>query len=168
MRTWFNVDYSYGMPRNTVSAPSYSCPAAVLPTPSPTAAPTPAPWCHTTGTNYFATSRLYVNGYISSPNGQQALVVQMDGNMVHWNMATFPHIDFATNTAGIFNFNSVFAQMQADGNFVLYRNDIGGGYTPLWHTNSHGNPGSHLAVQDDGNVVVYSPTCQALWSMWHS
>ena len=41
--------------------------------------------------------------------------------------------------------------MQEDGNLVLY--DVGG--TALWHTSTHGSPGAYLAVQDDGNVVVY-------------
>jgi hypothetical protein len=41
--------------------------------------------------------------------------------------------------------------MQDDGNFVLYDQDN----APVWASNTDGNPGAYLAVQDDGNVVVY-------------
>ena len=43
------------------------------------------------------------------------------------------------------------AIMQDDGNFVLYDQDN----EPVWASNTGGNPGAYLAVQDDGNVVVY-------------
>ncbi len=41
--------------------------------------------------------------------------------------------------------------MQGDGNFVLYdqNND------PVWASGTAGNPGADLAVQEDGNLVVY-------------
>ena len=41
--------------------------------------------------------------------------------------------------------------MQDDGNFVLYDQNN----EPVWATNTAGNPGAHLAIQDDGNIVVY-------------
>ena len=34
----------------------------------------------------------------------------------------------------------------------------------VWHTSTHGHPGSVLAVQDDGNLVVYGPGTVALWA----
>ena len=36
--------------------------------------------------------------------------------------------------------------MQADGNLVLYN-----GRTPVWFTETQGNSGAYLVVQDDGN-----------------
>ncbi|MFC3690379.1 hypothetical protein [Aquipuribacter hungaricus] len=41
--------------------------------------------------------------------------------------------------------------MQADGNLVLYR-----GQTPLWSSETSGNPGAFAVMQGDGNLVVYS------------
>ena len=41
--------------------------------------------------------------------------------------------------------------MQTDGNLVLY--DTSG--QPHWASNTQGNPGAFLNVQDDGNLVVY-------------
>jgi hypothetical protein len=56
--------------------------------------------------------------------------------------------------------------MQQDGNFVLYDRHVnhGGGLgTPVWSTNTWGNPGAYLGMQNDGNLVVYlGPT--PLWA----
>lgn len=41
--------------------------------------------------------------------------------------------------------------MQGDGNFVIYNWADG----PVWSSNTYGNPGSKLVMQDDGNLVVY-------------
>jgi hypothetical protein len=41
--------------------------------------------------------------------------------------------------------------MQGDGNFVLYSTSG----VPLFNTQTHRFPGASLAVQDDGNLVVY-------------
>lgn len=50
--------------------------------------------------------------------------------------------------------------MQGDGNFVLYNPS----YVPMFYTGTSGHPGSFLAVQDDGNLVIYGPNGQgALW-----
>lgn len=35
---------------------------------------------------------------------------------------------------------------------------------PLWSSRTHGHPGSVLAVQDDGNLVVYGPGNRAIWA----
>jgi hypothetical protein len=55
-----------------------------------------------------------------------------------------------------------FAQMQEDGNFVIYRGDS----TPYDATNTAGNSGAYLNIQDDGNVVLYSASHVPLWSPW--
>ncbi len=46
------------------------------------------------------------------------------------------------------------AIMQSDGNFVLYMS--GGG--PLWSTGTSGTGATYLAVQSDGNTVLYAAT----------
>jgi hypothetical protein len=49
---------------------------------------------------------------------------------------------------------------QGDGNLVLYRNSDG---VPLWNTGTFGNPGE-VAMQGDGNLVVYNAAGQPVWS----
>lgn len=49
--------------------------------------------------------------------------------------------------------------MQGDGNFVLYT----ASNVPLFHTRTNGRAGAYLAVQDDGNLVVYQGGA-ARWS----
>ena len=34
----------------------------------------------------------------------------------------------------------------------------------IWSSNTWGNPGSHLVLQDDGNVVIYRPDGAPIWS----
>ncbi len=48
--------------------------------------------------------------------------------------------------------------MQSDGNLVWYE-----GSRVVWHTNTDGNPGARLVVQNDGNAVIYSSSNRALW-----
>jgi hypothetical protein len=51
-------------------------------------------------------------------------------------------------------------EMQAsDGNLVLRD----GSQNPLWSSGSVGHPGAYLAVQDDGNVVIYDGA-----AVWHT
>ena len=47
--------------------------------------------------------------------------------------------------------------MQVDGNLVLYHVDN----TPAWDSSTFGE-GIFLAVQDDGNVVLYKPIVPVL------
>jgi hypothetical protein len=50
------------------------------------------------------------------------------------------------------------AEVQKDGNFVLYTSD-----KPVWHTNTKGRKNVRLVVQDDGNLVLYAAN-GAAWS----
>jgi hypothetical protein len=55
-----------------------------------------------------------------------------------------------------------FAQMQSDGNFVLYT----GGDVARWATNTSGYGSSaFLNLQNDGNLVVYYNTNVPIWSI---
>jgi hypothetical protein len=49
--------------------------------------------------------------------------------------------------------------MQLDGNLVMYTTSN----RAIRSTNTHGNPGAFLAVQDDGNLVIYSKAKKPLW-----
>ena len=52
-----------------------------------------------------------------------------------------------------------YVAMQDDGNFVIY--DASG--TPIWHTNTWGNPGAYLTIHDDGNMAIYAAGGHLLW-----
>lgn len=82
------------------------------------------------------------------------------------------------------------AEMQGDGNFVVYRANgtpkwasgtdgraIGGVIMqgdgnlvmydpggPVWSSGTHGHPGAFLVMQDDGNLVIYDPNGTPLWA----
>jgi lysozyme len=104
--------------------------------------------------------------------GQNTLVMQDDGNLVlygpHgalWSSAT-PGTD-ALNAPGrllagqfLHSANGRFRlAQQGDGNLVLY-----GDGQPIWATGTDGNPGATLALQTDGNLVVYDINNQPIWS----
>jgi hypothetical protein len=55
--------------------------------------------------------------------------------------------------------------MQLDGNLVLYRSADHGGAAG-WASATDGNSGAYLNVQDDANMVIYSPNDVPLWSVW--
>ena len=88
---------------------------------------------------------------ITSPNGQQVLVHQHDGNVVLYSAGKAV---WQTKTVGRDTDNVVF---QSDGNFVVY-----GEGRALWHTGTYGK-GQVLAVQDDANLVVYG-TEKPVWA----
>ncbi|SDI97803.1 D-mannose binding lectin [Frankineae bacterium MT45] len=57
--------------------------------------------------------------------------------------------------------------MQADGNLVVYENELvgtGSAVVAIWSSRTNGNPGAHFQLQSDGNAVVYSAGNKALWS----
>lgn len=52
--------------------------------------------------------------------------------------------------------------MQGDGNLVLYLYTKDGKVTPKWSTSTN-TPGSYVAMQSDGNFVVYRPNGTPAW-----
>ncbi|MFD0532324.1 hypothetical protein ACFQ1I_46420 [Kitasatospora arboriphila] len=104
-------------------------------------------------------SRLNTCSYGASPNGVYHLMQQQDGNLVLYGPAN--HVLWATGTAQqvIGDYSHRYAQMQYDGNFVVYD-----GNTPVWASNTAGFPEARLVLQDDGNLVIYSGSGQPVWS----
>lgn len=49
---------------------------------------------------------------------------------------------------------------QGDGNLVIYN----GGGSPIWATNTDGNPGAYSVMQNDGNFVVYNSGGGPIWA----
>jgi hypothetical protein len=102
---------------------------------------------------------------LPSPDELYSLFMQFDGNVVllYGNGAP-PPVVWATHTNGITPGEFI---MQTDGNLVLY--DSSG--QAHWDSNTWGNPGAFLNVQNDGNVVVYragSTTETANNALWEA
>jgi RHS repeat-associated protein len=120
----------------------------------------------------------------TSGTGYSPLELQDDGNLVlyqfkwqtgtyrTWNGAKWPYdscyvggVLFAgqqltegqclENTS-----NSTFAVL-TNGDLQMYDRLLG---QITWHSNTYGNPGAHLIMQSDGNLVIYSAGGVALWS----
>jgi surface antigen len=102
--------------------------------------------------------RLNANQYILSGNGQYALLMQRDGNLVlygHgqdgpgralWNSGTAGH-------------NGANLVVQGDGNIVIYHDG-----KALWSTKTYGTSVNRLVVQGDGNLVAYNGSSEAKWA----
>lgn len=52
------------------------------------------------------------------------------------------------------------ATMQSDGNFVVYRVADS---VAIWNTGTVGTGADHIVMQDDGNLVLYTPDGRAVW-----
>lgn len=91
---------------------------------------------------------LTVNQYIQSPDHRLKLVMQDDGNLVLYG----PNSSlWSSDTAG---HGAVRATLQTDGNLCLYPQD-GGAVWSSDTANSGVTSQGALALQDDGNLVIY-------------
>ena len=113
------------------------------------------------------TPTLFPGDSITSPNGQYALTLQPDGNLVLdqllGNGSTL--LLWASNTAGS---SAVEALMQTDGNLVIYGTDKpNGSYQVLWASNTSGHAGATLAVQNDGTLAITrAGGGTPIWAPW--
>jgi exopolysaccharide biosynthesis protein len=82
---------------------------------------------------------------ITSPNGVHRLAMQSDGNLVAYDGGSVAWAS-GTNPAG------AAAVMQSDGNFVVYNSSN----TPLWASDTSGNPGAYFTVGNTGEFGVLS------------
>jgi hypothetical protein len=99
-----------------------------------------------------------------SPNGRYVLGMQADGNLGLLDVQT-RQLLWTSRSGGN---AGAFAAMGADGNFVVLSATsapVGGGAQQiLFQTGTHGDPATHIVVQDDGSAVVYSGGGAPLWS----
>lgn len=91
---------------------------------------------------------------VTACNGAVRLVLQYDGNAVLYNRAGRALWHTKTNGKP-----SSFLFM-APGGWLT----VSAGQTYLWSSNNAGSAGAYLAVQDDGNMVIYSRDDVALWA----
>jgi LysM repeat protein len=100
-----------------------------------------------------AGQNLAVGQSLESSNGY-VLTLQSDGNLV---LNDGSQVVWAAGTNGS---GATSANLQDDGNFVLYSPSG----SLAWESGSSGNPGARLVVQSDRNVVVYAAGGNAVWS----
>ena len=98
---------------------------------------------------------LSLNKYLVSPNGQNRLYMQGDGNLVLRNASTQKAL-WASGTNGK---GAVKLVLQTDGNLVLYTSSG----QPVWATNTVGKGSNALRVNDNGSLVLYAGSA-VVWS----
>jgi hypothetical protein len=108
--------------------------------------------------------------YLTSNNMQYMLVLQGDNNLVLYRVSDW-HVLWASNTntpvpsTGVCNAcYALTLVMKSDGNLVLisHKSVPFGTGNLVWQSNTSGNKGSTLVLQDDGNLVIY-PATNATW-----
>jgi len=93
-------------------------------------------------------------GKLISPDGQYALIMQTDGNLVDY---SWPRALWASNTA---NHSGAYLAMQSDGNLVVYAP----GGVALWASNTAGHSGAYLVLQNDANMIIRGADGSVLWA----
>jgi hypothetical protein len=156
-------------PQSTPTSIPTSTPASTptsTPTPTPTALATPTriAWgCSNQG--FFARmnggATLPPGGCAIASNWNTVLIMQLDGNLVIYDFYAKPL--WGSNTMG--GNKDRFAAMQQDGNFCIYPN-YPEMHNALWCSNTSGHSGAFLAVQDNGNIVVYD--AEGVRSLWET
>lgn len=102
------------------------------------------------GDRLSAGQRLNLGESIYSLNQSFRLTLQSDGNLVLRNLRA-PGAPIYWHTAS-HNKGVAYAEMQGDGNFVLYRQDR----FPVWHSASAASGARHATVVDDGSFVLHA------------
>ncbi len=104
---------------------------------------------------------------LTSPDGRYTAFLQYDGGfLLFWGAlpgrlhGTMWASDYAGAPAPIAGGGTAYtADMQTDGNFVVYQTGGGQERTPVWATGTpRGQGGYHAAMQADGNFVLYEGT----------
>ena len=99
--------------------------------------------------------RLYGGDFVQAERAACRLVFQTDGNLVAYSNGE-EYWSAGTQAAA----RGGWAEMQADGNFVVY--DAAG--VAQWSTGTVGNPDARVVMEDDCNVVVSAPGGAQLWA----
>jgi hypothetical protein len=90
---------------------------------------------------------------VKSSNGSYILIMQSDGNLVIYRSGS--GAIWSSRTNGSSGASAIF---QSDSNFVVYRS----GKSPC-HSSTTNSGGTIMYMQNDGNLVMYSSSGQAVW-----
>jgi surface antigen len=93
--------------------------------------------------------------YLTAQDNEFQLAMQSDGNLVLYNR--FGRALWSSNTAG--NPGAYLVNQPSDGNLVVYGTDG----QPLWATYTEGDRGDALRLENNGNLLVTSPSDRVLW-----
>jgi hypothetical protein len=88
------------------------------------------------------------------------LTYQHDGNFV---LYIGGQAKWATNTSSLFS-SPDFVVFQEDGNLVVYHFNVFGSEVPAWASGTNGKGATTLALQHDGNLVIYTAQGKVLWA----
>src|SRR5262245_33419794 len=102
-----------------------------------------------------ANAVIHPDSAVSSPSGHVVFSNRGGGAL-----SLFVNGEPVWTTQGAPGADRGIAIMQGDGDFVAYD----GNMVPCWHTGTQEHDGAYLAVQDDGQIVVYSREGSPLWS----
>lgn len=123
---------------------------------------TPPPALPRGCTKIYGNQALPAGSSFATCNNLFALSLTGDGRLVLNELGppATAHQLWSPNASG-----GLLANMQGDGNFVVY--DYDG--KVVWPSNTNNHPGAWLSVQDDGNLVIYQDGCTgANHSCWAS
>ncbi len=114
------------------------------------------------GVKAYTTKGGYMARGMLCQTGKSRLSMQTDGNLVLYDengVARWAASWSRPNVIG----RGAFAYFQNDNNYVLY--DNGNPWIAQWASNTYtGQFGGRLAIQADGNLVVYNPNLVPLWA----
>ena len=103
---------------------------------------------------------LFTGQSTTSCDGRFQLALRDDGNLMlsqQDSTGAYAVRLWATDTGGVPGANMV--KLQSDGDLVLSAYDG----TTIWSSDSHGGPGSYLALSDDGDVTLYDGDRRPVW-----
>lgn len=124
---------------------AFTCPAA-------TPEPLPSSQCGTLKAN----EGLMPDQALKSCSGSHSLVMQSDGNLVVYNNRT-GKATWSSRTVGA---EAQAAIMRPNGQLGVFETEL----LAKFSTPTAGNDGAFLAMQDDGNLVIYTSNGGAVWA----
>jgi|GEM_PF-1060534 len=119
----------------------------------------PGPPRNVSNSQLSAGQKLSAGQQLFSPNGQNVLRMQDDGNLV---LAQLPQGTplWSSSTDGN---PGAYALMQCDGEFSIISAD---GKTTLWATGTKGSGAVRARLQNDGNLALKTNAYQSVWTSW--
>jgi YD repeat-containing protein len=91
---------------------------------------------------------LFQNQSITSADGRFVLVLQVDGNLVLYQLQGFQ----ALWSSGTYGQQAAILLNLGNGNVAIFDPK----FNIIWQTNTNGYPNANLTLQNDGNLVLYS------------